>query len=79
MNSFVRFLGEFEDTKKSFWNYLTFFAKNITHSEQRDCLIEFTAYIKSKMTAFDLLKDWKIFQSRRLRRNVFGANQFEVA
>ena len=23
-NSFVRFLGEFEDTKKSFWNYLTF-------------------------------------------------------
>jgi hypothetical protein len=23
-NSFVRFLGEFEDTKKSFQNYLTF-------------------------------------------------------
>ena len=23
-NSFVRFLGEFEDTKKSFRNYLTF-------------------------------------------------------
>ena len=23
MNSFVRFLGEFEDTKKSFRNYLT--------------------------------------------------------
>ena len=24
MNLFVRFLGEFEDTKKSFRNYLTF-------------------------------------------------------
>ena len=23
-NSFVHFLGEFEDVKKSFWNYLTF-------------------------------------------------------
>ena len=27
-NSFIRFLGEFEDTKKSFWNYLTFSWQN---------------------------------------------------
>ena len=36
-NSFVRFLGEFEDTKKSFRNYLTFSHLTETHGELCMC------------------------------------------
>ena len=60
MNSIVRFLGEFEDTKKSFRKYLTFnldiiySRPTLLHTQRREeiCAVKTSSFCKKKACGF---------------------------